>query len=102
MHSQCIYNACPGNAYFEGVQKNDGKGFYPFTGDCDRIERPLIDEERGVVWTNCIFDMDGTVSQIKLATTGEIADMSTSPARYRASTSRRPSESRIASYGASK
>lgn len=26
------------NAYFEGVQKNDGKGFYPFTDDCDRIE----------------------------------------------------------------
>jgi hypothetical protein len=37
---------------------------------------PLIDEERGVVWSNCVFDMDGTVSQIKLATTGEIADMS--------------------------
>ena len=26
------------NAYFEAVQKNDGKGFYPFTDDCDRIE----------------------------------------------------------------
>ena len=26
------------NAYFEGVQKDDGKGFYPFTDDCDRIE----------------------------------------------------------------
>lgn len=26
------------NAYFEGVQNNDGKGFYPFTDDCDRIE----------------------------------------------------------------
>jgi hypothetical protein len=108
------------NAYFEGVQKNDGKGFYPFTDDCDRLENgshttnvagskpttpnfnysgsdcktqllsgylaivnnvhhrrfPLVDEERGVVWANCIFDMDGTVTQIKLATTGEIADMS--------------------------
>jgi hypothetical protein len=108
------------NAYFEAVQKNDGKGFYPFTDDCDRIENgshttntpsarkttpnfdytgssckqqlesgylgivnnvhhrrfPLVDEERGVVWANCVFDMDGTVSQIKLATTGEIADMS--------------------------
>jgi hypothetical protein len=108
------------NAYFEGVQKNDGKGFYPFTDDCDRLENgshttnvpgskpttpnfnymgsdckkqlqsgylaivnnvhhrrfPLVDEERGVVWANCVFDMDGTVSQIKLATTGEIADMS--------------------------
>ena len=26
------------NAYFEGVQRNDGKGFYPFTDDCDRLE----------------------------------------------------------------
>ena len=36
---------------------------------------PLIDEERGVVWSNCVFDMDGTVAQIKL-NTGEVADMS--------------------------
>ena len=109
------------NAYFEAVQKNDGKGYYPFTDDCDRLENgshttntpspkpttpsgfnymgadckeqlesgylgivnnihhrrfPLVDEERGVVWANCVFDMDGTVTQIKLATTGEIADMS--------------------------
>ena len=26
------------NAYFEGLQKNDGKGYYPFTADCHRIE----------------------------------------------------------------
>ena len=108
------------NAYFEAVQKNDGKGFYPFTDDCDRIENgahttntpspkpntpggfnymgldckkqlesgylgivnnihhrrfPLVDEERGVVWANCVFDMDGTVAQIRL-NTGEVADMS--------------------------
>jgi hypothetical protein len=36
---------------------------------------PLVDEERGVVWANCVFDMDGTVSSIKL-TSGEVADMS--------------------------
>ena len=36
---------------------------------------PLMDEERGVVWSNCVFDMDGTVAQIKL-NTGEMADMS--------------------------
>jgi len=108
------------NAYFDGVQKNDGKGFYPFSDDCDRIENgshttntpsprpntpggfnymgldckkqlesgylgivnnihhrrfPLVDEERGVVWANCVFDMDGTVSTITL-TNGEVADMS--------------------------
>lgn len=26
------------DAYFEAVQRDDGKGFYPFTDDCDRIE----------------------------------------------------------------
>ncbi|MBF8270619.1 MAG: hypothetical protein HW386_2328 [Gammaproteobacteria bacterium] len=26
------------NAYFEGLQNNDGKGYYPFTDDCHRIE----------------------------------------------------------------
>jgi hypothetical protein len=26
------------NAYFEGLQNNDGKGYYPFTGDCHRLE----------------------------------------------------------------
>ncbi len=24
--------------YFEGLQRNDGKGYYPFTDDCHRIE----------------------------------------------------------------
>jgi hypothetical protein len=108
------------NAYFEGVQRNDGKGFYPFTDDCDRIENgahttntpsprpntpggfnymglsckpqmesgylgivtnvhhrrfPLVDEERGIVWAYCVFDMNGTVRTLKL-TNGETADMS--------------------------
>jgi hypothetical protein len=26
------------NAYFEGMQRNDGRGFYPFADDCDRLE----------------------------------------------------------------
>ena len=26
------------NYYFSGLQRNDGKGFYPFTDDCDRYE----------------------------------------------------------------
>lgn len=106
------------NAYFDGVQRNDGKGFYPFTDDCDRIENgahttnnptgpttpggfnymaldckkqlesgylaivtrvhqrryPLVDEERGVVWSNAVFDLGGTVRSIKL-TNGETVDM---------------------------
>ncbi len=26
------------NYYFSGLQRNDGKGYYPFTDDCDRYE----------------------------------------------------------------
>lgn len=107
------------DAYFEGVQRNDGNGFYPMTDDCDRIENgarttnnpsgpttpggfnymaldckkqlesgylaivtrihqrryPLVDEERGVVWANAIFDLGGTVKTIEL-TNGETVDMS--------------------------
>jgi hypothetical protein len=106
------------NAYFDALQHNDGKGFYPFTDDCDRIENgahttnnptgpttpggfnymaldckkqlesgylaivtrvhhrrfPLVDEERGVVWSNAVLDLGGTVRSIKL-TNGETVDM---------------------------
>ncbi|HZF46375.1 MAG TPA: hypothetical protein VEZ26_08565 [Sphingomonadaceae bacterium] len=30
-----------GNAYFEGLQRNDGKGYYPFTDDCIRFENGM-------------------------------------------------------------
>src|SRR5215472_12191866 len=96
------------DAYFSGVQKNDGKGVngtgtYPFTPDCHRIENgspttnvpnnpgqargpfqydclgqfqrgfyfvvqsihhrryPLVDAERGIVWSHAVFDQ-GTVN----------------------------------------
>jgi hypothetical protein len=29
------------NMYFSGMQKNDGKGVYPFSDDCDRIENGM-------------------------------------------------------------
>jgi len=29
------------NAYFAGLENNDGKGFYPFTDDCHRIENGM-------------------------------------------------------------
>jgi hypothetical protein len=98
------------NMYFNGLQNNDGKGVYPFSDDCNRIENGiattnnatlgsasngfnamalgckaqfesgyyaivnrihhrrfwLVDEERGVVWAYCVFDMGGTVKSIKL------------------------------------
>lgn len=31
-----------GNAYFEAIQRNDGKGHYPFTDDCLRYENGII------------------------------------------------------------
>jgi len=96
------------DAYFSGLQKNDGKGVngtgtYPFTADCHRIENgspttnvpaqagqargpfqydclgqfqrgfyfvvqsihhrryPLVDAERGIVWSHAVFDQ-GTVN----------------------------------------
>ena len=99
------------DAYFSGLQHNDGKGVngtgtYPFTNDCDRIENgshttnvprppneppdaingfamdcmaqfklgyyfvvqnihhrryPVVDAERGVVWSHAVFDQ-GTVN----------------------------------------
>ena len=99
------------DAYFSGLQKNDGKGVngtetYPFTSDCHRIENgspttnrprpaneapgtinafamdclsqfklgyyfvvqsihnrryPVVDRERGIVWSHAIFDQ-GTVN----------------------------------------
>ncbi len=100
------------DGYFTGLQKNDGKGIdgkgnYPFTNDCDRIENgahttnrprpaneppdavdgfsmdclsqfklgyyfvvqsihhrryPVVDRERGVVWSHAVFDQ-GTVNE---------------------------------------
>jgi hypothetical protein len=31
-----------GNYYFEGLQRNDGKGYYPFTDDCLRYENGMV------------------------------------------------------------
>ena len=50
-------------------------GYLAIVNNIHHRRFPLIDEERGVVWTNGVFDMDGTVAQIKL-NTGEVADMS--------------------------
>jgi hypothetical protein len=30
------------NMYFSGMQQNDGKGVYPFSDDCDRIENGML------------------------------------------------------------
>ncbi len=47
------------NEYFTGMQQNDGRGDYPFTDDCSRIENgmqsarnrvPIADEETGLAF----------------------------------------------------
>jgi hypothetical protein len=30
------------NQYFSGMQRNDGKGYYPFTDDCERHENGVV------------------------------------------------------------
>lgn len=102
------------NLYFSGLERNDGKGQYPFADDCIRIENgfrvtqvppspgagktpyletlrslsareqfetgffrfvdrirgrrfPIVDEERGVVFTFAFFDHSGTVREYALA-----------------------------------
>lgn len=30
------------NHYFEAIENNDGKGYYPFTEDCDRLENGML------------------------------------------------------------
>ena len=107
------------NLYFAGLEKNDGKGDYPFADDCVRIENgelvtaeskardggtqrdtrtpyrldlkamsakeqfesgffafvdrirerrfPLVDEERGIVFTFAFFEHSGTVRDYTLA-----------------------------------
>jgi hypothetical protein len=56
------------NMHFSGMQQNDGKGVYPFSDDCNRIEMlhlitrirdrryVALDAERGLVFSFIFFD----------------------------------------------
>ncbi len=46
------------NYYFTGLQRNDGKGYYPFTDDCDRFEN-------GLQTTNSTFQKMGCKEQFE-------------------------------------
>ena len=46
------------NYYFTGLQRNDGKGYYPFTDDCDRFEN-------GIQTTNSAFQKMGCKKQFE-------------------------------------
>ena len=50
------------NYYFTGMQNNDGKGYYPFADDCDRLEN-------GVQTTNVPLKPGETMPDPKTATT---------------------------------
>ncbi len=46
------------NYYFSGLQRNDGKGYYPFTDDCDRFEN-------GIQMTNSAVQKMGCKEQFE-------------------------------------
>ncbi|MFZ1991346.1 MAG: hypothetical protein WAW96_16425 [Alphaproteobacteria bacterium] len=51
------------NKYFTGLQKNDGKGDYPFTDDCNRLEN-------GTQTTNMKMPMGGQAADSPMAKVG--------------------------------
>jgi hypothetical protein len=52
-----------GNYYFAGLQRNDGKGYYPFTDDCVRYENGILaTKECKKQFEN---DLKGIVSRIR-------------------------------------
>jgi hypothetical protein len=57
-----------------GCRAQFESGTYAIVNRIHHRRYPLVDEERGVVWANCVFDMSGTVREIKL-TNGETVDM---------------------------
>jgi len=47
------------NYYFSGLSHNDGKGYYPFTDDCDRFENGIKTTQ-----TNCKFQFENTLKNV--------------------------------------
>jgi hypothetical protein len=52
-----------GDYYFEGLQRNDGQGYYPFTADCERYENGNF--STGDCKKNFEEDVRGIVSRIR-------------------------------------
>ncbi len=55
------------NYYFAGLQRNDGKGYYPFTSDCVRFENgtPTTRQEPGACKKQFEESLKGIVSRIR-------------------------------------
>jgi hypothetical protein len=47
------------NYYFTGLSRNDGKGYYPFTDDCDRFENGMATTQ-----TNCKAQFENTLKGV--------------------------------------
>ena len=47
------------NYYFTGLARNDGKGYYPFTADCERFENGISTTQ-----TNCKAQFENTLRGI--------------------------------------
>jgi hypothetical protein len=47
------------NYYFTGLSRNDGKGYYPFTDDCDRFENGIAMTQR-----NCKYQFENTLKNV--------------------------------------
>jgi hypothetical protein len=59
------------NCYFTGLQKNDGKGYYPFTADCERFENGMI-RRIEAVFHRCPYGMDSGWSPYELSISDSI------------------------------
>lgn len=66
---QLVFDA---NHYFTGLQRNDGKGYYPFTKDCDRYENGMAvlrNRETGEMNQTCKEQFEkslkGVVSRVR-------------------------------------
>jgi hypothetical protein len=55
------------NYYFAGLQRNDGKGYYPFTDDCLRLENGIqtTKPEPGACKRQFQNDLKGVVSRVR-------------------------------------
>jgi hypothetical protein len=64
----------PFNAFAMSCMAQFKSGYYAIVTRIDHRRFPIVDEERGVVWANVIFDQNGTVQTIHL-TNGQTVSM---------------------------
>ena len=64
----------PFNAFAMTCMQQFKSGYYAVVTRIHHRRFPIVDEERGVVWANVIFDQNGTVQHIHL-TNGQDVDM---------------------------